>query len=86
MVKPRETRAELQSHLKVEEEKARHERWKEKAVLLAVLVGLSVIAAACLVVVFFPGPSEDKKWAMSILAAIVSGGLGYLGGKSARAG
>jgi hypothetical protein len=48
-----------------------------------VLIGLGVICGACLVVAFV-GSAEDKKWAMSVLAAIVSAGVGFIGGKAYR--
>lgn len=76
--RPRESKAERESRLGIEEAKARHGLWKEKAILIFTLFGVGAIAVTCLTVALRPGPSEDKKWAMSVLAAIVSGGVGYL--------
>lgn len=61
-----------------------HQLWKEKVILVATLLGLGVIAGTCLVVAIRPGASEDKKWAMSIVASIVSVGVGYLGGRASK--
>jgi hypothetical protein len=84
VIETRETRSEIQSRLRIAEAQAAHERRKDFLILVATLVGLAMVAVACLVVAFLPGQSEDKKWAMSVLASIVSGGLGYLTGKTAR--
>jgi hypothetical protein len=82
--KSREKPQELKARLQTEEKKAEHELWKEKIILRIVLAGLSTITLACLVVALIPGPSEDKKWAMAILASIVSAGVGYLGGRASK--
>ncbi len=70
--------------LKNEERKADHERWKEKAILVAVLAWLSIIALACLVVALIPGAPEEKKWAVLILTSIVSLGVGCVGGRASK--
>jgi hypothetical protein len=51
---------------------------------LVVLIGLTVMTFTCLVIALLPGPSEDKKWAMAVLASIVSAGVGYLGGRASK--
>ena len=83
-IPPRETSPELQSRLRIEEAKAAHQLWKDKLILVVTLALLVVVAISCLVVAFRPGPSEDKKWAMSVLASIVSLGVGYLGGRAGK--
>jgi hypothetical protein len=70
--------AERRSRLIIEEAKVKHELRKEMVILVATLIGLGTIFLLCLVIAIRPGPSEDKKWAMSVLATIVSGGVGYL--------
>jgi hypothetical protein len=76
--KPRESAPERKSRLGIEAAKAKHLLWKERAIPIVTLLGVSAIAAICVAIALRPEPSEDKKWAMSILAAIVSGGVGYL--------
>jgi len=78
--KPRESDAEINSRIQRENAKAEHTLWKEKAVLIATLVGVAIVVLFCLYVAIRPDAPEDKKWAMSIMASIVSGGVGYLAG------
>lgn len=80
--RPRESKAERESRLRIEEEKAKHLLLKEKVILVSTVLGMGVIVLACLVLLCY-GPSEDKKWAMSVLAAIVSAGVGYMARGSA---
>jgi hypothetical protein len=83
-VKSRPTLPEVQSRLRIEEAQSAHERRKDLLILMATLIALALVVISCLVVVFQAGPSEDKKWAMSVIASIVSGGIGYLTGKSSK--
>lgn len=84
-IKPRLSPQELRSRIQRDDDDAAHERRKEMIILIALLIGIGAIFGACLTVALRPGPSEDKKWAMSILASIVSAGLGYITGRSSRA-
>ena len=54
--------------------------WGKEAVLfLAALAGVGVVVLACFRIATNPNSSpDDKKWATSILASIVSGVVGYL--------
>ena len=80
-IEQKEQRIEIESRLRIEEARERHARRKDMILLVAVLIGLGVICGACLVVAF-TGSAEDKKWAMSVIAAIVSAGVGFIGGKA----
>lgn len=81
--RPREDESERDARLRTEEAQAAHERSKDLLILKFVLFGLTAICVACLYGAL-AGQPEDKKWAMSVLASIVSGGLGYLGGRSKK--
>ena len=82
-IQQKKQRIEIESRLRIEEARDQHVRRKDTIILVAVLIGLGVICGACLIVAFV-GSAEDKKWAMSVLAAIVSAGVGFIGGKAYR--
>jgi hypothetical protein len=95
--KPRESRPEQISRLKLAEELAAHERAERRAeaehgrrretIILAAVVGVvSSASLMCMWITLRPGYApETVKWATSVLTAIVSGGLGVLvGGKIAK--
>src|SRR3954454_18034453 len=78
-----ESEIELQARLKNEG----YDRWvarvKDVVLFAAVLFGLGVVAWLCAQCAFSADASaDDKKWATSVLSALVSGGLGYVGGKA----
>jgi hypothetical protein len=51
------------------------------------LAAFVTIFVVCLVVALSPTTStEDKKWAMSVLSAVVAGVMGFLLGRSRSAG
>jgi hypothetical protein len=90
-----ETRDERRSRLKIAEDEAahklsseaarnKHEHRKDFLILVFVLVALSAVAIVCGYIACFGADSEDRKWAMTVLAAIVSLGAGYIGGKGGR--
>lgn len=61
---------------------ARHRRRKDLLLLSVALLGLCAIGFFCLWVLMSPTAStDDKKWAQSVLTAIVAGLIGYLTGK-----
>lgn len=63
-------------------EDARHRRRKDLLLLSVALLGLCAIGFFCLWVLLSPSASaDDKKWAQSVLTAIVAGLIGYLTGK-----
>lgn len=64
---------------------AAHRRRKDLALFMFALLGAGAIGAYCLWVLIEPSTSaDDKKWAQSVLTAIITGLIGYLTGKSAR--
>jgi hypothetical protein len=70
------------SRLRREEADARWGRWKEGFLLVFVATGVGVVVYYCFSVVTSPASTaDDKKWATSILTAIVSGAVGVLTGK-----
>ena len=84
VVKSREMPKEMAARLHQEKDQADHERWIEKVKLLVAIFGLVVIGGTCLFLALQPGPSEDKKWAMSVLSAIVTFGVCNSGKKSSK--
>ena len=74
----REHPDELTARLKRQDKEDDHVRRKELIVLAFVTIFLTAIATSCLVVAWQPGSSEDKKWAMAVLASIVSVATGYI--------
>jgi hypothetical protein len=84
-VESRETRLELASRLEVERSKVDHDLRKDY-ILFLVVVGIVITAtAACLYIVLSNNYSPViQNAAMALLAAIVSGSVGYATGKSSR--
>jgi hypothetical protein len=63
-------------------EDARHRRRKDLLLLSVALLGLCAIGFFCVWVLMSPSASaDDKKWAQSVLTAIVAGLIGYLTGR-----
>jgi hypothetical protein len=62
-------------------------QWGKEAVLfLSAIAGVGTVVLVCYRIIASPGAGpEDKKWAMSVLASIVGGIVGYLiRGKSGK--
>jgi hypothetical protein len=77
-----DTPEEIAFKLSREESDAKYHRIKDLILFIAVLLGVSVIVYVCLNTAINNSTTpDDKKWATSILTAIVSGGVGYLTGK-----
>lgn len=63
-------------------EDARHRRRKDLLLLSVALLGMCTIGFFCVWVLLSPTASaDDKKWAQSVLTALVAGFIGYLTGK-----
>jgi hypothetical protein len=78
-IESHELPAELVSRLWKEKGDAWVQWGKEAILFLAAIAGVGFIVVACFRIATNPGGSpEDKKWATSILASIVSGVVGYL--------
>ncbi len=84
-LKPYESPRELSSRLQEEAAEARHRRIKDLVLFLFLLILLGASSFSCLALVARNDSSpEDKKWATGVLAAIVSGGIGFLTGKAQK--
>ena len=80
-----ESPEELRSRLSIDEAKAAHEIWRDKAILLCCLFAVPVLVVTCLLVLLLPGGSvEARTWAASTLTGIATGIVGYSLGKSGK--
>ena len=80
-----ESPEELRSRLLIDEAKAAHEIWRDKAILLCCLLAVPVLVVTCLLVLLLPGGSvEARTWAASTLTGIATGIVGYSLGKSGK--
>ena len=80
-----ESPEEVRSRLAIEESKAAHEIWRDRAILLCCLFAVPVLIIACFLVLLLPGGSvEARTWAASTLTGIASGIVGYSLGKSGK--
>jgi hypothetical protein len=84
-VESRESRLEIVARLQVEKAKVDHDLRKDFALFLVVMAIVSTATVACLFIVLSNRyPPVVQNAAMALLAAIVSGGVGYATGKSSR--
>jgi hypothetical protein len=84
-IKTVEDPLELQHRLQQDALEGKWHRWKDGATFAAVLVGLGCIVWLCFGITRDPSSTpEDRKWAMAVLASIVTGGMGFLVGKNSR--
>jgi len=80
-----ETPEERVSRLRQDEWKTKVKLFKEIAVSLAALLGGGIIIFIAVDIIRNPSASaDDKKWATSIIASVVSGLIGYLTGKASQ--
>ncbi len=80
-----ETPIELQSRLKLQEQDALHQRFRDTILLIASIVGVLGFSGFCVYIYVSPASSaDDRKWAASIITLIVGGLVGYWGGKNAK--
>jgi len=83
--KSHESPREIQARIEHEAAEAVHQRHKDLLITRAVLITVGVVTALCITVVLLPGiPSENAKWATTLLTTIVSAGLGYMTGKNSK--
>jgi hypothetical protein len=81
-VNPPEKDDERAARLRSEEADAKHTRWKGTVGFFVALGGVVAIGWICVESLRNTAASPDaQKWAMTALAAMVSGGLGYLTGR-----
>jgi hypothetical protein len=84
-VESKESRLEVAARLQAEKAKSDHDLRKDYALFLVVLGIVVVATLACLFIVLSNSyPANIQNAAMALLAAIVSGGVGYATGKSSR--
>jgi hypothetical protein len=76
---------ERRSRLSIKEAQARHELWRDKVMIFACLIGLSILGLVSILFLFLPGqPSETRTWAIATPSAIVSGVVTYSLGRTGK--
>lgn len=74
---------EREARLQLQRAKATAQLIKETVIFAAGVIGVVVIAWVCVVIIRDANTSvDDKKWAQTILAGIITSIVGYLIGKS----
>lgn len=82
---PRADPAERETRLRIEEADAGHRRRKDLILHIAALVVIGVALGLCVwVIVKGDSTVEDKRWAGTVITAIVTGLVGYVTGKSIK--
>ena len=80
-----ETAPDRDSRIREAEADARTRRTKETVLFFAVIVGVVLLAIVAVKLILSPTSSpDDKKWATTILSAMVTGGIGYLTGRGSK--
>lgn len=63
---------------------AQHRRWRITILFVVVLIGVGLMLYFCIRILLNPqATNDDKKWATTIAASIVSGGVGFITGSKA---
>jgi len=82
---PREEPAERSSRLEIEKANATHKRRIEFALHIAAFVVVAVGLALCVwAIVKADSDAEQRRWATTLLTAIVTGFVGYVTGRSTK--
>jgi hypothetical protein len=82
---PREEPAEREARLVIEKANAAHKRRIDFALHVAAFVVVGVALSLCIwAIVRASSTIEDKKWATTLLTAIVTGFVGYVTGRSTK--
>jgi heme A synthase len=82
---PREEPVERSARLEIEKADAAHKRQIDFALHIAAFVVVSVALCLCVwAIVRAEATAEDKKWATTLLTAIVTGFVGYVTGRSTK--
>src|SRR5918911_239980 len=82
---PREEPAERDARLEIEMADAAHKRRIDFALHVAAFVAVGIALVLCVwAIVRESSTAEDKKWATTLLTAIVTGFVGYVTGRSTR--
>src|SRR4051812_43083620 len=82
---PREEPEERSARIEIETADAAHKRWIDFALHIAAFVVVGVALILCVwAIVRESSTVEDKRWATTLLTAIVTGFVGYVTGRSAK--
>jgi hypothetical protein len=82
---PREEPAEREARLEIEKANAAHKRRIDLALHIAAFVVVGVALCLCVWAIVREGSTaEDKRWATTLLTAIVTGFVGYVTGRSTK--
>ena len=82
---PREEPSEREARLEIERANAAHKRRIDFALHIAAFVVVGVALSLCVwAIVRESSTSEDKRWATTLLTAIVTGFVGYVTGRSTK--
>jgi heme A synthase len=82
---PREDPSERDARLEIETANAAHKRQIDFALHIAAFVVVSVTLCLCVWAIVREGSTaEDKRWATTLLTAIVTGFVGYVTGRSTK--
>lgn len=82
---PREEPAERNARLEIGKADAAHKRRIDFALHIAAFIVVGVALCLCVwAIVSAALSAEDKKWATTLLTAIVTGFVGYVTGRSTR--
>lgn len=82
---PREEPAEREARLEIEKANAAHKRRIDFALHIAAFVVVGVALCLCVwAIVGENSAAEDKRWATTLLTAIVTGFVGYVTGRSTK--
>jgi hypothetical protein len=82
---PREEPSEREARLEIERANAAHKRRINFALHIAAFVVVGVALCLCVwAIVREVSTAEDKRWATTLLTAIVTGFVGYVTGRSTK--
>jgi hypothetical protein len=82
---PREEPAERTARLEIEKANAAHKRRIEFALHIAAFVVVAVGLSLCVWAIVKEGSNtEERRWATTLLTAIVTGFVGYVTGRSTK--
>ena len=82
---PRESPAEREARLDIEKDNAAHKRRLDFALHIATFVVVGIALCLCVwAIVRTDSTAEDKRWASTLLTAMVTGFVGYVTGRSTK--
>ena len=82
---PREEPTEREARLEIERANAVHKRRIDFALHIAAFVVVGIALCLCVWAIVRDGSTaEDKRWAATLLTAIVTGFVGYVTGRSTK--